>query len=154
RLREGGVKVLTRHRWLGWSGTNALRFATPAGEKIVDAGVTVLALGGASWPRLGSNAAWLSLLEQRGVPIEALRPANCGFDVAWSEFLRTRHAGAPVKSVVMSFDDGTTPVSRAGEFVITAHGIEGTLVYALSAPLRDAIERDGSVAVHLDLAPG
>jgi uncharacterized flavoprotein (TIGR03862 family) len=155
RLRAAGVTVRARHRWLGWDATGALRFATPAGETKVGAGATVLALGGGSWARLGSDGAWVALLRQRGVGVAPLRPANCGFDVAWSEYLRSRFAGTPVKSVAMSFvaSDGS-PSRREGEFVITRHGIEGSLIYSLSAPLRDCIEATGSALLQVDLAPG
>ncbi len=150
RLREQGVHFHPRHRWLGWDSDSTLRFATPEGETKVGAGATVLALGGGSWSRLGSDGRWLPLLAARGVDVAPLRPANCGFDVAWSEHLRERHAGQPVKAVTASFGGH----SRHGEFLVSRHGVEGSLIYALSAPLRDAIERDGSAVLTLDLAPG
>ncbi|QLQ24603.1 MAG: TIGR03862 family flavoprotein [Dechloromonas sp.] len=150
RLRQAGVRTHVRHRWLGWGGDGALRFATPEGEFARVADATVLALGGGSWPQLGSDAAWVPLLEARGVAVAPLRPANCGFDVAWSEHLATRFAGAPVKAVAASAGGSFVP----GEFNVTAGGIEGGLVYALSAPLRDALERDGRATLVLDLAPG
>ncbi|MFP3752890.1 MULTISPECIES: TIGR03862 family flavoprotein [unclassified Cupriavidus] len=155
RLRESGVRVHTRHRWLGWDDAGRLRFASPAGESTVSASAVVLALGGGSWARLGSDAAWVPWLAERAVDITPLRPANCGFDVDWSDVFRERYAGQPVKSVAMAVTapDGT-PLHRQGEFVISATGIEGSLVYALSAPIRDLIERDGSAEIHLDLAPG
>lgn len=155
RLRESGVRVHTRHRWLGWDDAGQLRFASPAGESTVSAPAVVLALGGGSWARLGSDAAWVPWLAERDVIITPLRPANCGFDVDWSDVFRERYAGQPVKSVAMAVTapDGA-PLHRQGEFVISATGIEGSLVYALSAPIRDAIERDGSTEIRLDLAPG
>jgi len=154
RLREAGVRFHMRHRWLGWEG-DALHFATPSGDIIVPARATVLALGGASWARLGSDAAWVPLLAARGVDVAPLRPANCGFDVAWSEHFRTRFAGEPVKSVAIGVTgpDGTAHY-RQGEFVISEQGIEGSLVYAMSAPARDVIEADGHAVIRLDLAPG
>ena len=109
----------------------------------------MLALGGGSWPQLGSDGAWVSLLAQRGIAIAPLRPANCGFDVQWSPHFREHFAGEPLKSVAASFGD----VRKPGECVITEHGIEGGLIYALSAALRDEIERSGSATLHLDLLP-
>jgi uncharacterized flavoprotein (TIGR03862 family) len=159
RLRESGVRLHARHRWLGWDETDAeagaLRFATPQGERAVHADAAVLALGGGSWPQLGSDGAWLPLLAQRGVAVAPLQPANCGFDIGWSEHFRTRFAGHPVKSVVASFTDAAGVVRRRqGEFVVTESGVEGSLVYVLSAQLRDEIAARGGAVLHLDLAPG
>jgi uncharacterized flavoprotein (TIGR03862 family) len=155
RLREAGARFHVRHRWLGWDAAGALRFQTPQGEMAVRADAVVLAPGGGSWPQLGSDGAWVPLLVQRGADVAALRPANCGFDIGWSEHFRTRFAGHPVKSVVASFTDAAGAVERRqGEFVVTASGIEGSLVYALSARLRDEIAARGSAVLHLDLAPG
>ncbi|MBI4989947.1 MAG: TIGR03862 family flavoprotein [Rhodocyclales bacterium] len=155
RLRESGVRLHARHRWLGWTPAGALRFETPQGEQAVPADAVVLALGGGSWPQLGSDGAWVPLLMQRGVEVAALRPANCGFDIGWSEHFRARFAGHPVKSVVASFTDAACVVQRRqGEFVVTASGVEGSLIYALSAPLRDEIAARGVAVLHLDLAPG
>jgi uncharacterized flavoprotein (TIGR03862 family) len=155
RLREAGVRFHMRHRWLGWDDEGALRFATPQGEHRLRADAVVLAMGGGSWPKLGSDGAWVQLLAQRGVEVAALRPANCGFDIGWSEHFRTRFAGHPVKSVVASFTDAAGVVHRRqGEFVVTATGVEGSLIYALSAPLRDGIAASGDAVLHLDLAPG
>ena len=156
RLRAAGVVFHARHRWRGWTDDgHTLCFATPADEVAVQADAVLLALGGGSWARLGSNGAWLPLLAERGVRVQALRPANCGFDVAWSDHLRQRFAGQPVKAVGATFvaPDGSR-VSRDGEFLVTAHGIEGSLIYSLSAPLRDCIDATGSATLHLDLAPG
>ncbi len=155
RLRASGVVFHARHRWRGWDADGALRFATPAGESKVGADATVLALGGGSWARLGSDGAWVPLLAERGVRVQALRPANCGFNVAWSAHLRQRFAGMPVKTVSARLvaPDGST-IERDGEFLITSHGVEGSLIYALSAPLRDCIEATGSATLLLDLAPG
>jgi hypothetical protein len=157
RLRAGGVRFHMRHRWQGWaSDANdaALRFATPQGEVIVRPAATVLALGGGSWARLGSDGAWAGLLAQRGVSVKPLRPANCGFDVAggWSEHFRARFVGQPVKPVIAGTGDADEP-GRRGEFVVTASGVEGGLVYALSAQLRDRIADAGKVQLILDLAP-
>ncbi|MBI3526593.1 MAG: TIGR03862 family flavoprotein [Betaproteobacteria bacterium] len=155
RLREAGVKFHVRHRWLGWNDRGALRFATPQGEHSVRADVVVLALGGGSWMRLGSDAAWVPMLEQRGVQITPLQPSNCGFDIGWSEHFRSRFAGQPLKSVVASFTDSAGVAHRRqGECIITDTGIEGGLVYAHSASLRDEIAAKGAAVVHLDLLPG
>ena len=149
RLRSQGVHFHVRHRWLGWSGAG-LRFATPDGEIVVQAAAVILALGGGSWARLGSDGAWVPVLRDSGIDVAPLKPANCGFDVAWSPYFSERFAGQPVKPVVASFAGQT----RQGEFNITATGIEGGLVYALSAPLRDVLARDGHAALTFDLAPG
>lgn len=170
RLREAGVRFHVRHRWLGWQADNAgptagLRFATPAGEEIVDADAVVLALGGASWARLGSDGAWVPWLRERGVGVAALKPANCGFDVGvqaggssevgWSEHFRGRFVGQPLKSVAASFTDARGDThQRAGECMISATGLEGGLIYALSAPLRDTIAACSAATLFLDLAPG
>ncbi|MFN0305019.1 MAG: TIGR03862 family flavoprotein [Burkholderiales bacterium] len=158
RLRGAGVGFHVRHRWLGWVGNDvraALWFATPDGERSVNADAVVLALGGGSWPRLGSDAAWVAILAAQGVSVAPLKPANCGFDVGWSEHFRSRYAGHPVKPVAIPLNDSSGNVARRqGEFVLTETGVEGSLIYALSAKLRDAIEVNGSVVIHLDLAPG
>ena len=155
RLRGAGVKFHVRHRWLGWNGDGALRFATPQGEHSVRSDVVVLALGGGSWARLGSDAAWVPLLEQRGVQVAPLQPANCGFDIGWSGHFRSRFAGQPLKSVVASCTDSAgVTLCRQGECIITDTGIEGGLVYALSAPLRDEITAKGAAVIHFDLLPG
>ncbi len=150
RLRQRGAHLHVRHRWLGWAEDGALRFATPEGEKLVAADATILALGGGSWAKLGSDGAWVPLLAARGIPMAPLKPANCGFDVAWSSHFSERYAGQPVKPVIAS----VAGRRQQGEFNITASGIEGGLIYALSAPLRDALETTGHATLHLDLAPG
>jgi uncharacterized flavoprotein (TIGR03862 family) len=155
RLRVAGVRFHARHRWAGWDAAGDLRFATPAGEQKVGADATVLALGGGSWAKLGSDGAWVPLLAARGVAVRNLRPANCGFNVAWSEHLRQRFAGTPVKNVGATFIAPDAAVtSDAGEFLVTEQGVEGNLIYALSAPLRDCIEITGSATLHVDLLPG
>ena len=155
RLRASGVTFHMRHRWLGWNAAGALHFSTPNGSSVVDADVTVLAMGGGSWARLGSDAAWVPVLQERGVRIAPLKPANCGFDVGWSEHLRSRFAGQPLKSIAISTVDGSaTTQRREGEFVITETGIEAGVVYALSAVLRDVIEKAGRASLHIDLLPG
>ncbi|MFL6694845.1 MAG: NAD(P)/FAD-dependent oxidoreductase [Ramlibacter sp.] len=162
RLHAAGVRLHSRHRWTGWDPvTNALTFDTPAGPITHAADATVLALGGASWPRFGSDGGWVALLEARRVPIAPLRPSNCGFDVVptrpgaagWSEFLRERFAGQPVKPVAARMDADAPQGSVQGEFVLTDTGIEGSLVYAFSARLRDGIASRGEATWLLDLLP-
>ncbi len=154
RLRESGVTFHVQHRWLGWTEDGALRFATPDGERCVAADAVVLAMGGGSWPELGSDGAWVKPLTERGIDIAPLQPANCGFDIGWSAHLASRHAGAPLKPVVAHWHDAHgVEHSQQGECVITATGIEGSLIYALSADLRGAIARDGEASLTLDLVP-
>ena len=156
RLRESGVRFHVRHRWLGWADDGALRLASPQGELNVCASAVVLALGGGSWAKLGSDGAWVPLLAQRGVEVAPLLPSNCGFDVAggWSEHLRSRFAGQPLKTVALRFGDVAGHVhQRTGELMLSDTGIEGSLVYALSAPLRDTIAVQGPATIELDLTP-
>lgn len=153
RLRESGVRLHTRHRWQGWR-DGQLVFATPEGETLVDASAIILALGGASWARLGSDGAWVPLLEARGVEVAPLVPSNCGFDTDWSAHFSEKHAGAPLITVAVEYENREGQRERRqGQFVVTASGIEGSLVYALSAPLRDQIAARGHTTVWLDLAP-
>jgi hypothetical protein len=156
RLRVAGVVLRARHRWLGWADDGLLRFAAPAGELLHRADATVLALGGASWARLGSDGAWVPWLREGGVAVSELQPSNCGFDVVggWSGYLRQRFAGLPVKPVAASvrLEDGTV-LRQQGEFVLTDTGVEGSLIYAFSAPLREAIARHGHATLTLDLLP-
>ncbi|MEO6103372.1 MAG: TIGR03862 family flavoprotein [Pseudoxanthomonas sp.] len=154
RLRESGVRFHVHHRWLGWNG-DALRFETPEGETELHADAVILALGGGSWPQLGSDGEWQSLLIERGIQVSPLQPANCGFDIDWSAHLATRHAGAPLKPVVAHWRDAAGRKQELqGECVVSADGIEGSLVYALAAELREAIARNGHATLQLDLAPG
>lgn len=154
RLRQSGVSFHMRHRWLGWDGQNALRFATPEGERSVKAAAVILALGGGSWAHLGSDGRWLPLMEQQGVTVQPLKPANCGFDIHWSAHFHTKFAGVPVKNVVLSYiDNNGIEQRRQGELMITLSGIEGGLIYAVSAALRDQIEKNGKSQVYLDLLP-
>lgn len=148
-LQDRGVMIRTRHRWTGFS-ENGYRFATPDGDVTVMADAVVLALGGASWPRLGSDAAWVPWLRDTGVAVTDFKPANCGFDIAWSDVFRERFAGQPVKSVVATSAAGQIQ----GEFVISRHGIEGSLIYAHAAALRDDLRHHGKAELLLDLAPG
>ena len=167
KAEEGGVRLHMRHRWLGWAADgHTLRFETPQGEVDATADAVVLALGGGSWARLGSNGAWVPLLTARGVQIAPLLPANCGFDVAsparsdaasnvgWSEHFTSRFAGQPLKSVAIAFTTSTGQAfKRRGEFVATQTGVEGSLIYAASSLLRDDILAHGHATLLLDLLP-
>jgi uncharacterized flavoprotein (TIGR03862 family) len=158
------VRFHMRHRWAGDLARTAdggwqLSFDTPNGPQQVEAAAVVLALGGGSWAKLGSDGRWVEALRALAVDVAPLRPSNCGFDVSvngragWSTLLAERHAGEPLKSVALSLGEGAQRFSRKGEFVLTRTGIEGSLVYALSALARDAIARDGQVTVYLNLRP-
>lgn len=149
RLNEKGVTIHTRHRWTGFDDTK-LRFETPDGEKLLAFDAILLALGGASWPKLGSDAAWVPWLVEKGVSVAPFLPANCGFDVDWSAGFIERFAGSPLKSVTATSAMGTIP----GEFVVTSSGIEGSLVYAHSAALRDALLAGEPATLEVDLMPG
>jgi len=159
RLRHAGVRLHVRHRWLGWDANGALRFENEQGDERAEitreAQATVLALGGASWPKLGSDGRWLPWLETRGVAVTPLQSANCGFHVTWSAHLQEKFAGSPLKSVVMHFTDAQGQRhQRQGEMVVTAAGVEGGLIYAMSRVLRDMVNLQGSATFTLDLAPG
>ncbi|RXF72142.1 TIGR03862 family flavoprotein [Hansschlegelia zhihuaiae] len=149
RLGGLGVRIETRRRWTGFTDDGRLLFETPSGPEAVGADVVVLALGGASWPRLGGDGGWVSPLAEAGVSVKPLKPANCGFFTRWSSVFAQRFAGAPLKRAALSFEGETV----RGEAVVTADGIEGGLIYALAAALRDAIERDGEAVASLDLRP-
>ena len=149
RLDAQGVRFAFRHRWIGWDEQRRCRFRTPDGERAIDARATVLALGGASWPRLGSDGTWTELLAAQGVAISPLRPANCGFTVEWSDVFRDRYEGQPLKGVEFRF--GAHAIR--GEAIVTRSGIEGGAVYALSAELREAIAASGETILHVALRP-
>ncbi|MBE2224126.1 MAG: TIGR03862 family flavoprotein [Anaerolineae bacterium] len=175
RLQANGVAFHLRHRWQGWH-DGSLRFTNPEGELHISADAVVLALGGGSWAKLGSDGAWVPWLAARGIDIAPLKPANCGFDVAWSDHFKERFAGTPLKTVILSFNDsqGRT-FERQGEFVITNTGVEGSLIYAVSALVRDELDAkrglilskpglrqaqsssycntDSTAVIHLDLSP-
>lgn len=154
RLREQGVQFHMQHRWLGWTADGALRFATPDGEVRHVAAATVLALGGGSWPQLGSDGQWVDMLAAAGADIAPLAPANCGFDIGWSAHLSTHFAGAPLKPVILHWQGSTGQAQQLqGECVLTETGIEGSVIYAISADLRQHIARDGDARLWLDLAP-
>ncbi len=149
RLEAVGVKLALRHRWVGWDEQGRLRFQTPDGPRAVETRATVLALGGASWPRLGSDGAWTETLEARGVKISRLRPANCGFTVVWSDIFRERFEGQPLKGVAVKF----AGQSGRGELIVTRAGVEGGAIYALSAELREAIDQSGRATPQVALRP-
>jgi uncharacterized flavoprotein (TIGR03862 family) len=149
RLDSIGVQFALRHRWTGWDANGRLRFQTPDGPRDIEASATVLALGGASWPRLGSDGAWAESLAARGVKIAPLRPANSGFTVAWSDIFRDRFEGQPLKGVALTFGSHNV----RGEAIVTRSGIEGGAIYALSAELREAIAASGRATLHVRLRP-
>src|SRR3569833_1799568 len=149
RQAELGVEIRSRHEWTGWDAKGGLTFETPQGQATARPDAAVLALGGASWPRLGSNGAWAKPLTGAGVGIAPCRPANVGFDVAWSNIVRDRFAGEPLQAVAVTF--GRTRVR--GEAMVTRHGLEGGAIYALSALIRDALKNDGAVRLWIDLRP-
>ncbi|WP_245546636.1 TIGR03862 family flavoprotein [Leeia oryzae] len=154
RLRELGVVFQVRHRWQGWTVSNTLQFMTPAGEVSYPADAVVLALGGASWPKLGSDGAWVPLLDARQIDISPLMPSNMGFECEWSDYFRTRFAGHPLKNVAVHYQDyqGRSAYKR-GECLLTVQGIEGGLIYAVSASLRRQLLKDGKAILNLDLLP-
>ena len=149
RLDASGVQFGLRHRWMGWDQEGRLLFRTPEGERAIEAGAAVLALGGASWPRLGSDGGWVQTLDARGVKVSPLKPANCGFRVAWSDIFRDRFEGTPLKGIALSFGGR----SVRGEGIITREGIEGGAIYARSAELREAILAAGHATLHIALRP-
>ncbi len=159
RLRKQGVRLHVRHRWQGWTADGALRLEAGGIEHQVLSDCTILALGGASWPQLGSDAAWVPWLQALGVAIRPLESANCGFEAAWSPMLRERFAGSPVKPVAVSVvrvdDPAPVPglIPRLGEFLLTAHGVEGSLIYALSRQVREEIKAQGKATLLVDLLP-
>lgn len=149
RLQAQGVTIYTRHKWIGFEANQPV-VETPDGVEPVTCHAALFAFGGASWPKLGSNGAWVKLFAAQGIDIAPLRSANCGFDVQWSDFFAERFAGEPVKSVTIKSQAGVSQ----GEFVITRGGVEGSLIYAHAAALRDELEREGNASLVLDLAPG
>lgn len=163
RLRQQGATFHTRQRWIGWDDHGrTVRFATPHGEQTRAFDAIVLALGGGSWPQLGSDGAWAELLQRRGIAVAPLQPANCGFDVDWSPYFRQRHAGQPLKSIVATvvdqdgqplLDAHGQPWRRRGECIVTADGIEGGVVYSLAAALRDRLASHGRAYLQFDLLP-
>lgn len=154
RLRTTGVRFHVRHRWLGFDDNKCLRFDSPKGERHISSDATLLALGGGSWARLGSTGEWVPILSQAGIDVSPLKASNCGFEVDWSDHLRNRFAGEPLKSVTLSITNKEGELQRKrGDFVLTQYGIEGSLVYTFSSAMRDLIERDGRAVAYLDLLP-
>ncbi|HEY4125597.1 MAG TPA: TIGR03862 family flavoprotein, partial [Rhizomicrobium sp.] len=149
RLETQGVEIKTRHEWRGWDGDGALLFDANGARVTVRADAAILALGGASWPKLGSDGSWSKLLEDEGVTVHPLKPSNSGFHVAWSGIFHERFAGQPIKNASFRFEGETA----RGEAMVTSTGIEGGAIYALSAALRDAIANSGKAALHIDLRP-
>jgi len=149
RLDTLGVRLMLRHHWTGWDTEGALAFRTPDGIRSIRPDATVIALGGASWPKLGSDGGWVDLLRAKGVAVAPLKPANCGFRVAWSPVFRDRFEGRPLKGVALSFRGNVV----RGEAMVTRDGLEGGAIYALSAPLRDAILINGEAVLHVALRP-
>ena len=155
RLRELGVQMLMRHRWVGWSKDGRLRFETEEGEQTYTADATLLALGGASWPRLGSTGEWVPLLQEKQLEIAPLQPSNCGIEITWSPFFVDKFAGEPIKSVVLTHTTSSGDThSRQGECVITTHGMEGSLIYPFTPALREQLAQQGQATFYLDLLPG
>jgi len=154
RLRGQGLRIHTRHRWTGWDERGRWCLTKGDGSHAsIDADAVILALGGGSWPRLGSDGAWVSKLADKSVDIAPLCASNCGFHAEWSVHFRTHYAGEPLKSVAAGVADGASELPRRGEIMVSEHGLEGGLIYALSAPLREALARDGSATLQIDLLP-
>lgn len=149
RLDQSGVRFALRHHWTGWTATGELRFESPEGETLFQPDATVIALGGASWPRLGADGDWIDSFKAKGIHIAPLRAANSGFRVAWSAMFRDRFEGQPLKGVALSFDGET----MRGEAMVTRDGLEGGAIYALSAPIREAVLASGEAVVHVALRP-
>jgi uncharacterized flavoprotein (TIGR03862 family) len=155
RLRGKGVHMHVRHRWQGWNARGLMCFSSPQGDIEVNPHVTVLALGGASWPSLGSDGAWVPWLRAQGVDVAELESANCGFEVKWSDYLRNKFAGTPLKSVTLKLTDiQGRAVERQGELIIGRNGVEGSLIYAFSRDIRQSLNAQGRATFTLDLLPG
>ncbi len=155
RLRAKGVRIHVRHKWAGWNEAGHLLFSTPHGELEVKPQASIFALGGGSWAKLGSDAAWVPLFQNKGIPVSTLKPSNCGFNVKWTEHFRSKFAGSPIKPVVATIKDiNGNPIQQQGEFNITAEGVEGNLIYSFSALIREIIYANGVAEILLDLAPG
>ncbi len=154
RLKQLGVRFHLNHRWLGWDENKNLMFQTPSASIIVNTDAVILALGGASWPKTGSDGAWVEIFQHQGFEISALKPANCGFEVAWSEHFRDRFQGSALKPVILHFQPTHgQPAQQLGELLITRYGVEGNLIYTFSAAIRDEIIKNGKALIYLDLAP-
>lgn len=153
RLKQAGVVFHMKHRFVGWQ-DQALLLDTPSGQKTVVSDAMVLALGGASWPQLGSKGDWLHMFARLGIEVAPFRPANCSFNVAWSEYMQRHYAGSPIKPVALAYEDANgQSYRRQGELIVSSSGLEGGLIYGCSALLREAIAENGPQTVHLDLLP-
>lgn len=154
RLQQQGVQFHLSNRWIGWNEKNELLFETRQGIHSFKASATILAMGGASWPKTGSDGSWLKILRQEGIKIEPFKPANCGFNVNWSDYFRQKYAGSPLKSVALCFfsEDGKE-LRQKGEFVISDYGVEGNLIYKFSALIREKINKNGQAIIYVDLKP-
>lgn len=154
RLQKQGVQFHLSHRWIGWNDENELLFKTKQDILPFRTDAVILAMGGASWQKTGSDGTWFKYLEQEGIKIEPFKPANCGFNVNWSEHFRQKFAGIPLKSIILHFSpEGSKPLHQKGEFVISHYGVEGNLIYSFSAPIREEISKNGQAIIYLDLAP-
>ena len=154
RLKNLGVQFFLNHRWLGWDGNNNLIFNTKKGNLTYFSDAVILALGGASWPKTGSDGSWFEILNKDGIFVEPFKPANCGFEVVWSDHFREKFAGTPIKPVILHFSTSVGEShQQRGEFIITRYGVEGSLIYAFSAQIRDEISKNNQATIYLDLAP-
>jgi hypothetical protein len=154
RLKVAGVDFNFGHRWTGWVDDQSLQFDTKEGRKVVAYATVIFALGGGSWPKLGSDAAWVPYFKAKEIAINPLKPANCGFEVNWSPLFQTQFEGHPIKTVAITFTDWNNQnKTQIGEFMVTKKGLEGSLIYAFSSAIRDSIEVNGQVVIYLDLAP-
>lgn len=153
RLKQAGVSFHMKHRFIGWQGASLL-FNHADTQELVSADAVVMALGGASWPQLGSKGEWLAPFAQQGIEVAPFRPANCSFNVAWSQHLVQHYAGAPIKPVILHYQDSAgQSYQHQGELILSASGLEGGLIYRFSAVLRDAIQSFGSQTIYLDMLP-
>jgi uncharacterized flavoprotein (TIGR03862 family) len=154
RLQEAGVEFHFSHRWTGWAEERILKFDSKKGSLKVPYHSVIFAMGGGSWPKLGSDASWVAHFREKGIKVDSLKPANCGFEVSWSQLFQNQFEGHPLKNVAITFTDFNNKLrTRPGEFIITRKGVEGNLIYAFSSAIRDTIETKGSAVIYLDLAP-
>lgn len=154
RLQSAGVIFHTNHRWQGWASDQELIFETPSGTEHIKCDSTILALGGASWSKLGSDGKWVPMLAAHGIEVSTLKPANCGFELEWSSHFRDKFAGEPLKSIALSFTNSSgEQFNSQGSCVVTEYGLESGVIYAASALIRDQITEHGSAVIKIDLVP-
>ncbi|PKN84551.1 MAG: aminoacetone oxidase family FAD-binding enzyme [Chloroflexi bacterium HGW-Chloroflexi-8] len=154
RLQSRSVQILFRHKWTGWDENHNQCFETDSGLLTIKFDAVIFAFGGASWPQLGSDAAWIPFFQRNGIKISPIKPSNCGFETNWSDHFKDQFAGVPIKPVILTFNSHQGEVFRQqGEFIATRYGIEGSLIYSISALIREEIEKEGSASIYLDLAP-